>query len=111
MKLPISFVEKVKQPASQNKTGYPYRISAGDLDRNFEYAALDAEDGYIEEISGAGDNKGRKLLLPPIPPSGMHGMITSEGTLVYLEFLTLDVTKNGYLARRDFLCTEAVEVE
>jgi hypothetical protein len=85
MKLPISFVEKVKQPASQNKTGYPYRISAGDLDRNFEYAALDAEDGYIEEISGAGDNKGRKLLLPPIPPSGTHVLGAVGGSLTWIE--------------------------
>jgi hypothetical protein len=65
MKLPVVFSEKIKQPAAQNYTGYPYQISAGDVDKNFVYAALDAEEGYIEETGGQGGHTGRKLLFPP----------------------------------------------
>jgi hypothetical protein len=65
MNLPVSFSEKVKQPATQGGGGYPYQIKADDLDKNFVYAALDAEDGYIEETGGQGGHTGRKLLFPP----------------------------------------------
>jgi hypothetical protein len=76
MNLPVSFSEKVRGPKEGG--GYPVQISAGDLDKNFQFAALDAEEGYIESSAGHGGNTGRKLKLPPIPPSGDH-VLTSEG--------------------------------
>jgi hypothetical protein len=85
MDIPISFTDKIKQPAAQNFTGYPYRISAGDLDRNFAYAALDAEDGYIEEEKGARDYRVRKLKFPPIPETGTHVLGAVDGELTWIE--------------------------
>jgi hypothetical protein len=81
MNLPVSFSEKVKAPAAPGGTGYPHRISAGDLDKNFQYAALDAEPGYIEETSGKEGNKGRRLLLPPIPTEDTKFLQVSGGQL------------------------------
>jgi hypothetical protein len=85
MKLPVSFSEKVKQPATQGGGGYPFQIKADDLDRNFVFAALDAEEGYIESTGGQGGNAGRKLKLPPIPPSGTHVLGAVDGALTWLE--------------------------
>ena len=64
--IPVKFRDKVTTAPSANGTGYPYKISANDLDRNFIYAALDAEDGWIEDTS-VGNYEGRKLKLPAIP--------------------------------------------
>jgi hypothetical protein len=83
MKLPILFSEKAKSPKAA--AGYPVQISAGDLDKNFQFAALDAEAGYIQETGGAAGNKGRKLRLPPIPPSGTHVLGAVEGSLIWIE--------------------------
>jgi len=37
MSLPVNFEEKVRLPAAVGGAGYPYRISAGDLMKNFNY--------------------------------------------------------------------------
>lgn len=73
MDLPVNFANKVTLPKSANGTGYPYRISANDLDKNFAYAALDAHESWIE-TTNIGEHPGRKLLLPEIP--------SGEGTYV-----------------------------
>jgi hypothetical protein len=85
MKLPILFVEKVKQPATQGGRGYPFQIKADDLDKNFVYAALDAEDGYIEEAPNQGGHTGRKLTFPPIPPGGRYVLGVDGGVLTWME--------------------------
>jgi len=82
MNLPVSFSEKARGPKEGG--GYPVQISANDLDKNFQFAALDAEEGYIESTSGRGGNSGRKLKLPPIPPSGTHVLGASGGALTWI---------------------------
>ena len=52
MSLPVNFEERVKQAPAANGTGYPYRISAGDLMRNFNY--LDQKEGLPDPPSGSG---------------------------------------------------------
>ena len=73
MKLPVNFGEKVRLPPAVAGTGYPYRISATDLDVNFAFCALDAPDGWIAD-SSVGSHQGRKLNVPPFP--------TDDGTYV-----------------------------
>ena len=50
---PINFIEKVTMGGGAGGTGYPYQISASDLMANFEYAALDGDDSWID-TSGQG---------------------------------------------------------
>jgi hypothetical protein len=83
MNLPVSFSERVREPKSDGG-GYPVQISAGDLDKNFQFAALDAEEGYIESSAGHGGNAGRKLLFPPIPPSGTYVLAAVGGALTWI---------------------------
>lgn len=85
MRIPVSFKDKVTLPTSVDGTGYPYRISATDLDRNFAYAALDAPDGWIEEAS-VGEHGGRKLKLPQIPSGeGLFVLGCSSGGLQWVQ--------------------------
>lgn len=83
IKLPVKFHEKVTNPPSANGTGYPYRISASDLDENFAYAALDAGEGWIEQNS-AGVHSGRKLKLPDIPSTGTYVLGCIDGTVQWI---------------------------
>lgn len=41
MGLPVNFETLAKSPPAVNGGGYPYRISARDLMRNFSYAAVE----------------------------------------------------------------------
>jgi hypothetical protein len=84
LKLPVNFEEKAKLPASANGTGYPYRISASDLMKNFTYAALDAHEDWIEEV-GASQYPGRKLKLPQLPGSGTHVLACIDGEIQWIE--------------------------
>lgn len=83
-KLPVSFKEKATLPPSIGGTGYPYRISASDLDRNFVFAALDAEEEWIEQTS-VGDNPGRKLKLPKPPAQGVYVLGCNNGEIAWIE--------------------------
>lgn len=78
LNFPVDFEEKAKLPPAANFSGYPYRISAGDLMRNFNYAALTAPDGWIEEGS-VGSHPGRKLKLPEIPSGDGIFLLGCEG--------------------------------
>ena len=82
--LPIQFHEKVKATPSAGGTGYPYRISATDLDRNFAYAALDAEEGWVEQTT-VGSHNGRKLRLPALPSGGTYVLGCVNGTVQWIE--------------------------
>jgi hypothetical protein len=84
LKLPVNFEEKAKLPAGAGGTGYPYRISASDLMKNFAYAALDVEDGWTEDVS-VGSHSGRKLKLPALPGGGTHVLGCVGGTLQWIE--------------------------
>jgi hypothetical protein len=83
IKLPVRFKEQLTNPPSANGTGYPYRISASDLDENFAYAALDAGEGWIEQNS-AGVYSGRKLKLPDIPSTGTYVLGCVEGQIQWI---------------------------
>jgi hypothetical protein len=54
MSLPVDFEEKAKAPPSPSRDGYPYRISASDLMKNFAYAAgeFKEEDFDVTESQG-----------------------------------------------------------
>lgn len=83
IKLPVSFKEKVTMPPSADGSGYPYRISANDIDQNFAYAALGAEDGWIEQTS-VGEHAGRKLKLPAIPGTGTFVLGCVNGNIQWI---------------------------
>ena len=84
MDFPVDFTEKAKLPASAGGSGYPYKISANDLMRDFHYAALDAEEGWIENKK---DSlwEGRKLKLPKLPSGeGLFLLGCSGGSLEWI---------------------------
>jgi hypothetical protein len=84
LKLPVNFEEKAKLPPAANGTGYPYRISASDLMKNFTYAALDAHEDWIEDV-GVSQYPGRKLKLPQLPESGTHVLGCIDGEIQWIE--------------------------
>jgi len=93
LEFPVDFTDKAKMPANASGTGYPYRISANDLMRDFHYAALDAEDGWIESSDGPWD--GRKLKLPAIPKGSAEQyyiLAVSGGTLEWLQYKEIEVS-------------------
>jgi hypothetical protein len=81
MDFPVDFTEKAQLPASAGGSGYPFKISANDLMRNFHYAALDAGDGWIESKK---DSlwEGRKLKLPTVPSGGDLSLLSATGGAV-----------------------------
>jgi hypothetical protein len=83
LKLPVNFEEKAKLPPAANGTGYPYRISASDLMKNFTYAALNVEDDWVETES-SGSHTGRKLKLPQLPGSGTHVLGCIDGEIQWI---------------------------
>jgi hypothetical protein len=83
LKLPVNFEEKAKLPPAANGTGYPYRISASDLMKNFTYAALDAHEDWIENV-GASQYPGRKLKLPQLPGGGTHVLGCIDGEIQWI---------------------------
>ena len=98
LEIPIKFRNKVSMPSSANGTGYPYRISATDLDQNFAYAALDVEEGWFENIS-VGEFKGRKLKLPAAPEGeGVYLLGSTGGDIGWIEYQEKDVSicENNY---------------
>jgi hypothetical protein len=92
--LPIKFHDKATQPPSANGTGYPHRISANDLDRNFAYAALDAGEGWTESVS-VGNHEGRKLKLPELPSGGTYVLGCVDGTVKWIETESCDESTSG----------------
>jgi hypothetical protein len=98
MDLPVNFRNKVTLPKSANGTGYPYRISATDIDKNFAYAALDADESWIESTNVGGHN-GRKLKLPPLPSGeGVYILSVSNGTFGWSlwQELSVSICENNY---------------
>ena len=82
--LPIKFDQLVKLPGGAGGTGYPYRISAKDLMANFEYAALDVDDSWIDSPATS-YGQGRKLKLPALPTGGTYVLGCVDGTLQWIE--------------------------
>lgn len=96
--LPVKFQEKTTNPPAANGTGYPYRISANDLDKNFVYAALDADGSWIESV-GFGEHRGRRLRLPAIPSGeGVYILSVNGGELTWSQWeeISVSICENNY---------------
>lgn len=92
MDFPIDFTEKVKLPAGAGSNGYPYTISANDLMQNFHFAALDAEEGWIETKKDSLWN-GRKLKLPKVPSGeGVYFLSVTGGTIGWSQYEEKEVS-------------------
>ena len=84
MILPIDFEERVKRPKGNNGADYPYSIKARDLMQNFVFAALDVDESLIEETTGQGGHKQRRLNIPAPPTSGTHVLGVKDGTIQWI---------------------------
>ena len=82
---PVDFQERAKRPRGTSGTDYPYAISSRDLMQNFVYATLDADVSLIEETTGVGGHKQRKLKIPAVPASGTHVLGAVDGAFTWIE--------------------------
>jgi hypothetical protein len=67
---PIDFEALAKRGGSSATGGYPYQIAARDLMANFVFCALDCEDSLVENTSGKGGHRQRKLKISPGTATG-----------------------------------------
>jgi hypothetical protein len=90
---PISFSEKANASKS-GAGGYPIQISAKDLDANFSYATLEVSDAspqgspqpfLVDEITGPGGHKQRRLIFQPAAPSKDAVFAVVGGSLAWLQ--------------------------
>jgi len=82
-KLPVGFEEKVKQPASPNGKGYPYQLSAKDLDANFKYLLGRLMEGVSVNDTLYWDGNTWNIL--PSPSStGTHVLGCVDGSMQWL---------------------------
>jgi|688.fasta_scaffold350978_3 hypothetical protein len=84
MTLPVDFEAKARGAKDASGGGYPVQLSAADLMRNFVFAALDADESLIEETTGQGGHRARKLKIPAVPGSGTHVLGAIGGTLQWI---------------------------
>lgn len=84
MQIPVNFSKKVKGSSNPSSGGYPYQISASDLDKNFVYATLDVDKTLIEETSGDGGHTKRKLKIPAMPSKGTFVLGVISGGLSWI---------------------------
>jgi hypothetical protein len=82
---PVDFEERVKRPKGQTSGDYPYAIKARDLMQNFVYATLDADASLIEETTGQGGHKQRKLKIPAVPGGGTFVLGAKDGQIQWIE--------------------------
>ena len=82
MPLPVNFEEKVKAAPAIGGAGYPYRISARDLMRDFVHASVEVppytDQGFrngIVEVRGTGDNghANRRIFAEAFPENPAAG--------------------------------------
>jgi hypothetical protein len=83
--LPVDFQELAQRARGQNAADYPYSLKSTDLMKNFVYAALDADESLIEESTGQGGYKSRRLKIPAVPTSGTHVLGAVDGELEWIE--------------------------
>ena len=81
---PVDFEERAKRPKGTTNADYPYAIKARDLMQDFVYAALDADETLIEETTGQGGHKQRRLKIPAVPQSGTYVLGAENGTLTWI---------------------------
>jgi hypothetical protein len=84
VKIPVDFQSLVQGPRGVNGSDYPYSIKATDLMKNFVYSALDADESLIEESTGQGGYKSRRLKIPAVSSEGAHVLVVENGTLSWL---------------------------
>jgi hypothetical protein len=77
--LPIDFEKLVREPKGKTASDYPYALKAEDLMKNFVFAGLDADETLIEETTGKGGHKARKLKIPEVPSGDDLVQLTAEG--------------------------------
>jgi hypothetical protein len=77
--LPIDFEKLVREPKGKTASDYPYALKAEDLMKNFVFAGLDADETLIEETTGKGGHKARKLKIPEVPSGDDPVQLTAEG--------------------------------
>jgi len=82
---PVDFQERAKRPRGTTGSDYPYAISSRDLMQNFVYATLDADVSLVEETTGMGGHKQRKLKIPAVPASGTYVLGAVDGALTWIE--------------------------
>lgn len=81
---PVDFEERVKRPRGTSGSDYPYAISSRDLMQNFVYATLDADASLLEETTGMGGHRQRKLKIPALPRGGTHVLGVVGGALTWI---------------------------
>jgi hypothetical protein len=84
MNFPVDFEAQARAAKSAGGGGYPVQISAGDLMRNFNFAALDADPSLIDQTTGPGGYPSRKLKIPAVPSSGTHVLGAVGGVLQWI---------------------------
>lgn len=82
--LPVDFQEMAQRARGQTASDYPYAIKATDLMKNFVYSALDADQTLIEESTGQGGHKSRRLKIPAVPTSGTYVLGAVGGTIQWI---------------------------
>jgi hypothetical protein len=86
MKLPVDFSQKAKAPKQISGGGYPVQLSAGDLMKNFKYAAGDFEAESFTVTESSDSRKiDLKLKIPAVPASGTHVLGAVDGALQWIE--------------------------
>jgi hypothetical protein len=78
----VNFEEKVRLPKGGTNGDYPYAIKAQDLMKNFVYAALDIPGNVVEEFSGEGGYRQRRL---KPPASGTWVLGAKDGVVQWIE--------------------------
>ena len=81
---PINFDDLVKASKKSTAEGYPYQLSSKDLMRNFVFATLQVDPGYIEAAQGLGGYPARKLNFPPIPTAGTYVLGSVTGSITWV---------------------------
>jgi hypothetical protein len=83
--LPIDFEKLVREPKGQTASDYPYALKAEDLMRNFVFAALEVEPTLLEDVSGKGGHRARKLAIPAVPSEGTFVLGAVDGVVQWIE--------------------------
>jgi hypothetical protein len=82
LNLPVDFEKLTGKTPTPG--GYPYQLKATDLQKNFVYAALDADASLIENKTGPGGHTQRRLKIPALPGGGTYILGSVAGTLTWI---------------------------
>lgn len=101
MSVPVDLQQKLKLPAAPNGTGYPYRLSASDLMKNFVFASVTVSPYTREGVrngiketsaSGQGGHTERSIYTEAFPENPSNGdMMYYNGT----EWVSLSAPSGG----------------